>query len=331
MAILTFQYQNRLTEIVIEQGCLNNLNHFLTYQKLVIITDELVNSLYGYLWPNEIIITVPQGEKAKTIDVFNEVCLKLSQLDIDKKTALVAFGGGSIGDLTGFVASTYKRGLPFIQVPTTLLAQVDASIGGKNALNLNDIKNQIGTIYQPNQILVDSSLLSTLDKREFNNGMAEIIKYAILFDEVMFKQIENNTFNLDELIKRSIEYKSMITTKDEQDFNERAVLNFGHTFGHILEQLSSFKLKHGEAIAWGMLYETTDPFLHNRLKAVFSNYGLLKSHLFEPKDLISYLKQDKKNLNNQLLMVDLKAIGLYQLKKKSINEISKEVTREHFW
>ena len=234
-------------EIEIQSGSIKN--RFLPNG--FVITDKNLFQNYEDIIGDKGFVIEP-GEKSKSTEIFLEIINKLN--DADK---IVAFGGGVVGDLAGFVASIYKRGIKLIQVPTTLLAMIDSSIGGKNGINLNKRKNYLGTIYQPEKIFIDPSFLETLSIKEFRNGIAEIIKYSILFGKPSLQRIEEgiriSDLDLPQIIYQCCLIKTEVVEQDEKDKNYRHVLNFGHTIGHALELV--YHLTHGEAISIGMIKE----------------------------------------------------------------------------
>ena len=208
--------------------------------------------------PSLEIIEVPDGEEYKSIDTVLFILDKLFQAKFDRKSTLIALGGGVIGDMTGFTASMYQRGIDFIQMPTTLLAQVDASVGGKTGVNNRYGKNLIGAFYQPKAVYIDPEFLETLPKREFAAGVAEAIKMAIMFDREFYNSIQESDLskpkNVVELIAKSVELKANVVNQDEKESGVRAVLNYGHTFGHVVENLTNYsRYLHGEAVAIGMV------------------------------------------------------------------------------
>jgi len=237
--------------------------------KLVIITNPVVKKLYGQSLGQNLIksgfevttLEIPDGEEQKSLDTAGRLYQELTNTYAERTTPILALGGGVIGDLVGFVAATYQRGVPLVQIPTTLLAQVDSSIGGKVAVNHGQLKNNIGAFYQPKVVITDTSTLKTLDTREFNNGLAEVIKSAVVRDVDFFAFIEENLDNiksldndaLEEIVSRSAKIKAEIVEKDEKDLGLRSILNYGHTVGHAIETASDFKTTHGEAVAIGML------------------------------------------------------------------------------
>jgi 3-dehydroquinate synthase len=208
--------------------------------------------------PSVEVIEVPDGEEYKTFQSVLSILDRLFQAKFDRKSTLIALGGGVIGDMTGFTASMYQRGIDFIQVPTTLLAQVDASVGGKTGVNNSYGKNLIGAFYQPKAVYIDPYFLTTLPKREFAAGVAEAIKMAVMFDKEMFDFISSSSLEKEEnivnLIAKSVTLKAKVVNQDEKESGIRAVLNYGHTFGHVIENLTHYsKYLHGEAVAIGMV------------------------------------------------------------------------------
>jgi 3-dehydroquinate synthase len=205
------------------------------------------------------LITIPAGEKSKTLDQAGAICDQMIAAGLDRQSFVIGVGGGMIGDIAGFVAAIYHRGIPHVQVPTTLLAMVDSSIGGKTGVNTSDGKNLVGAFHHPSLVIDDVEILKTLPPREFNQGFAEVIKHAVVADAEMFWALKNMQANdplaLQSLIKRNVEIKSKIVAKDERDqTGDRAILNFGHTVGHAIERVGGYrKFLHGEAVSLGIV------------------------------------------------------------------------------
>jgi 3-dehydroquinate synthase len=267
-------------------------------QKTAVVTNPTVNRLYGQRVLKTLTaadframpVEIPDGEQYKTLDWANAVFTALLINTFDRRSPLVALGGGVIGDLTGFAASCYMRGVPFVQVPTTLLAMVDSSVGGKTGVNHPLGKNMIGAFYQPRLVLMDLDALKTLPKEELLSGMAEVIKYGVIWDRELFDFLEKNRekiLNLEEgplghIIRRSCEIKADVVSKDEREGGLRAILNFGHTVGHAVETLSDYTSRHGEAVAIGMVYASKlahrtglcDAQVPERIEKLINAYGL---------------------------------------------------------
>jgi len=308
-------------------------------KKIAIITQDTVQTLYaeplnaalktsGY---DSRIITVPDGETSKSIEHLYAIITTLLQHSFERNDTLIACGGGVVGDLTGFVAATYLRGINFIQVPTTLLAQVDASIGGKTGINHEKGKNLIGAFYQPRAVIIDPSTLSTLPLREFRSGMAEVIKYGIISNPRLFSMLEEKSTQLstytfsdnvsiwESIIHASCKDKAEIVTKDERENNLRAILNFGHTIGHGIEAASGYsRYLHGECVAFGMIAATylslqlgkCDPTLLTKIRSLILAYGFLdKATRCDTNKIFDALMLDKKIKNGTLRFVLPKTIG----------------------
>ena len=204
------------------------------------------------------VVTIPDGEEYKTLATVESILNECFEHKLDRKSLLIAFGGGVIGDMTGFTASLYQRGIDFIQIPTTLLSQVDASVGGKTGVNTSYGKNLIGAFYQPKAVYIDPEFLKTLPPREFAAGVAEVVKMAVMFDKDFFTYLQTSDLrkeeNIKEMIRKSVELKASVVNQDEKEAGIRAVLNYGHTFGHVVENETNYKTYlHGEAVAIGMI------------------------------------------------------------------------------
>ncbi len=297
------------------------------------------------------VISIQCGERAKTFQVYKSLVEKLINKNVNRKSVIIAIGGGTLGDLTGFVASTVLRGLDFFLIPTTLLSQVDSSIGGKNGINTIYGKNLIGTFYQPKKVLIDISILDTLPKKEIRSGYAEIIKHALIKDYSFFCWLEENankllTLNksiLEQAIYKSIMIKLHYVIKDEKEFlvnnNSRAMLNFGHTIGHAVESSYNYKkFNHGEAISIGMITEAKiSNYLGllssndlDRIKKHFKKCGLkIYDHILTESKIISKLTKDKKNFQNNINFSLINKIGssifYKKLDKRTVTKILKNI------
>ncbi len=325
------------------------LNEFISTYKpstLFILVDENTNSLCLPILLQEIattitieIIEIESGEENKNLETCTGVWNALTELGADRKSLILNLGGGVITDLGGFVASTFKRGIACINIPTTLLSMVDASVGGKTGVDLGVLKNQIGLFSDPKMVLIDSRYLETLPKRELRSGLAEIIKYGLTYDTKVWNKIkEFKEFSINELtplIYRSIEIKNEITTKDPKEAGLRKVLNFGHTLGHaiesyFLEAKDKENLTHGEAIAIGMITETyisnvllnfPSEELHNIKKIILSIYNKVAINSSDYDAIIELLIHDKKNVNGQVNFVLLTKFEKFKLDCKVEKEL----------
>lgn len=288
--------------------------------KVMVVTNPTVHSLYGQVVIDSLtdagfevfLGEVPDGEKYKSMDSAQHLYDIAFESNLDRSSAIIALGGGVIGDLAGFVASTYMRGIPFIQVPTTLLAQVDSSVGGKVAVNHPKGKNIIGAFYQPRMVFADIKTLSTLAEREFKAGMAEVIKYGVIWDSDFFDYLEKhytdirnlNSESVSHIVEKSCSIKAHVVEQDETEESIRAILNYGHTFGHALEALTNYKnYVHGEAVAIGMVIAADvslglgklDSADRDRIETLVSTYGLpVKYPEINIDDIIESMGHDKK-------------------------------------
>jgi 3-dehydroquinate synthase len=284
----------------------------------------------------------PRGEKAKSFNVYKRVMKELIDFGLTRKSMIIGFGGGSICDLAGFVASTYMRGVQLVLIPTTLMAQVDAAIGGKNGINFIG-KNMIGTFYSPLKVIVDPTLLKTLNKKEYKSGLAEIVKYAVIAGEKFFRKLEENVEELtdpsseilDEIIAESIQVKKGIVEKDCKEEGLRMVLNYGHTIGHALEKISGFRMRHGYAISIGMIVESfiamkvlgLSKDVVFRIANLLKEFGLPIKLTATSKTLIDAMKYDKKFWYDKPLMAlpyDIGHIELVNVDREVIEECLKK-------
>jgi 3-dehydroquinate synthase len=330
MKEMSVNYRNQTVKILLGENLLER-TCFPTGVKYFILTDDNVGPLYLKKLINEIpnanYLVLPSGEGSKdTVNVLNIIGMLL-ELEFSKGDYFIALGGGVITDLSGFIASIYKRGMKMISIPTSLLGQVDSALGGKTGVNYSKdqltFKNQIGTIYHPEMILIDPNFLKTLPKAEFRSGLGEIIKYGLCFDQELFYQLFES-FSLTEIILPCLEIKAEVTLLDEFENSERKLLNYGHTIGHALESLSGFSLRHGEAIALGMLYETEDPLIKNELKRLYKLFDF-PGFEFSRMDLITYLKQDKKISRGRIQLPVLEEIGKVCLKEIDLEELLRRI------
>lgn len=301
--------------------------HFDT--KVAIITNPKVaglhlSSLLSKITAKELyIITVPDGEEYKNQDSINTILESLFNHKFNRKSMLIAFGGGVIGDITGFAASIYQRGINFVQVPTTLLSQVDASVGGKTGMNNSYGKNLIGAFHQPKAVLIDHEFLTTLPAREFGAGVAEIVKMAVTFNKEFFEFLENTDLSdpkvLQEVIKQAVQTKASVVAKDEKEQGIRAALNYGHTFGHVIENETKYKkYLHGEAVAIGMVMANETAVAMGlmstneakRIKNLLEKYSLPTSHTIANTE--SFYKTfflDKKSSDSSVTFIIPVGIG----------------------
>jgi 3-dehydroquinate synthase len=309
------------------------------YSKVILVIDENVFRLWENRFTQFEYLIVPSGEEQKSLVFVEKLVQGLIALGADRSTLLVGVGGGVVCDITGFLGAVFMRGIDFGFAPTTLLAQVDAAIGGKNGVNTGDYKNMIGTIVQPKFILTDLLFLNTLPVIEFANGMAEIIKHGCIADATYFSYIESNVEaitkrQLDVLrfvIQRSVEIKASIVAQDERESGLRKLLNYGHTFGHAIEK--KFGLPHGYSVSLGIMLVNTLVVIPQNLKAdeslrirqLLANFGLPVNYEEYPiKELLELVLHDKKRLSDELHLITLKTIGQAEIVPFKIDKLTKE-------
>lgn len=311
------------------------LEKLVDKQQAVLITDENIFRHYQKKFGGWNTIVIKAGESFKVQDTINSIIEQLIGFGADRKTFLVGIGGGVVTDITGYAAAVYMRGLSFGFVPTSILAMVDASIGGKNGIDVGVYKNLVGTIRQPDFLLYDPALLKSLPKEEWTNGFAEIIKHASIKDAALFRELEKNkpTFYqkdkaaLSRLIRRNVVIKSTVVQKDEFEKGDRRLLNFGHTLGHAIENL--YELSHGQAISIGMVAacmiseELTNFKDTDRVIATLKKYGLPTQADFDAKDVLNVLRMDKKKEKDSMNYVLLNKIGQGIVKTVPIVQLDK--------
>lgn len=340
---LTVDLSHSSYDIIIQKGLLNYLSKEISEvfkgKKIFILTDKNVDKFYGDRVFKELSdfgydtkkLVLEAGEETKSFFTLPKIYDELLNFKLTRSDLIITLGGGVIGDLGGFVASTYLRGISFIQVPTTLLAQVDSSVGGKVGIDLDRGKNLVGSFYHPKKVIIDPEVLKSLSDRVFNDGMAEVIKYGCIkdkdfFDKLMkYKDKEEVMNNIEYIIHNCCKIKKEVVEKDEKDTGERMLLNFGHTIGHAIEKYYKYnKYTHGEAVAIGMYEITkiseasfeTEKGTADIIKNILIKYNLpykLDIDLNEIKETISL---DKKNINNKLNLIFLNKIGESKIVKR---------------
>jgi 3-dehydroquinate synthase len=340
--VIKVNLKNNSYKIFIGTNIINNIDkyhkeYFNNRSRIVIYDKILSNSIYlkkliKKLGNNTNSISVSSGEKSKSIDGLNNLYNKLFSHNVDRNSVIYAFGGGVIGDLAGFAASTYMRGIDYVQVPTTLLSLIDSSVGGKTAINSSFGKNLIGSFYQPKLVLADINTLDSLPKKQMISGYSEMVKYGLINNKKFFLWLEKNGQNILEKNKKDLEYgiyiccksKAEIVKKDEKEKDKRALLNLGHTFGHALERMANFKrFTHGEAVAVGTILAFKYSYELNYCKEedlnrVNNHFNDMKlpneiNHLFKnnvkANDIINSMKLDKKTVNSIIKLILVKGIG----------------------
>ncbi|MDX4061741.1 3-dehydroquinate synthase [Aliarcobacter skirrowii] len=317
-------------------------------RKVVVVTNPTVSSFHSEYLKTKLsareltICTIADGEEYKNMQTLEMILDSCFEAKLDRKSLLVAFGGGVIGDMTGFAASIYQRGVDFIQIPTTLLSQVDASVGGKTGINNKYGKNLVGTFHQPKAVYIDSAFLKTLPKREFGAGIAEIIKMAVCFNKDFFEWLEKNDLNdeknIDIAIQKSVQTKAWVVSQDEKEQGLRAALNYGHTFGHVIENLTKYKTYlHGEAVGIGMCMANSlavklgimSKENEQRVKNLLEKYNIPTTFKIDNvEDFYEHFYLDKKSSNSKIKFIVPIEIGdckiTDEIKKEDVIEVLKE-------
>lgn len=345
MKKLVLNAENRSYNIFCGQGILSQIDTIfdLNAEKICIITDTNVAPLYLESLKNAIKKDIFQfiytaGEASKTLETCSAVYNYLAKNGFTKSDLIIALGGGVCGDLTGFIAATYLRGIKYYSIPTTLLAQVDSSVGGKCGVDISYGKNLVGAIYQPYGVMIDTDFLKTLSKSDFADGMAEVIKYGFIYDRSIYdKCLENLQENLFDIIFRCVDIKREIVEADEFDNGLRMILNFGHTIGHAIEQLGNFsRYTHGQAVAIGMAYASKlseisgigCKGLYKEVTDVLNFLGLPVKTDYKTEDILPVLLNDKKVRNGRLNFILLKEIGsslIYKIDSQNAGEFIEQV------
>lgn len=333
-------------EVRIEPGLLNRVGEQLLAAlgkpcSVMVIADDTVASLYGKAVEESLTqsgfathsFTFPHGEEHKTLAVWQDMLFALAESRLTRTDLVLALGGGVTGDMAGFAAAAYLRGIRFVQLPTTLLAMVDSSVGGKTGLNLPMGKNLAGAFHQPSLVLCDPETLATLPRETLLDGVAEAIKMGVLGDEGMFSWFEDGAYGAqtEEIIQRCVRQKARLVAEDELDRGSRQMLNLGHTLGHAIETLSHYEISHGRAVAAGMLYAARlsqglglcNELCPQRIAAALERCGLPTSAPYPAAELLERVLMDKKRAGNILTLVLPKAIGECMLFPVPVQELSR--------
>lgn len=316
--------------VYVGSGLLARANEFFDLdRRVLIVTDDGVPSEYSKkllsLCRDGFIVTVPQGEGSKTLDTVSLLLREMMAHSFNRHDCVVAVGGGVVGDLSGFAASCYMRGIDFYNIPTTVLSSVDSSVGGKTGVNLDGIKNIVGAFKQPRSVIADIELLGSLPKRQVSNGLSESVKMALTFDSDLFELFEREDPEkfLEDIICRSIELKIAVVEQDEKEMGLRRVLNFGHTVGHGIESLG-LGYYHGECVALGMLPMCTDK-VRERLIPVLKKLGLPTSAEYDIDLCLDAVSHDKKAINDGISVVVVNEVGSFEITKMTVAEIKNKI------
>lgn len=316
--------------IFLERGSLEKASEYLNLdRKVLIVTDDGVPKVYSQTVAKQckspFIITLRQGEASKSFENYKMLLGKMVEYGFTRTDCVVAVGGGVVGDLSGFVASSFMRGVDFYNIPTTVLSQVDSSIGGKVAIDFEGYKNIVGAFYPPKAVIIDANTLETLYKRQISNGLCESVKMAMTCDAVLFEIFEKDNMDIDLIIEKSLKIKRYVVEEDEKETGLRKILNFGHTLAHAIETQSGLKdIYHGEAVALGMIPMCSDE-AKVRLLPVLKKLKLPTEFNFDISTVLDAVCHDKKADGNDITVIFVPEIGKYEMKKISINEFKRGV------
>lgn len=339
--VLDIIMKDKEYQVIIERGILNKASSVLGFDKktskILIVTDDGIPVQYVDTLKNNIIntnsnntvfvYTIKQGEESKSFINYSSILDYLIDNEFTRTDTVIALGGGVVGDLAGFVSATYMRGISFINIPTTLLSQVDSSIGGKTAIDKKGYKNLVGAFYPPEKVLIDPNVLATLDKRQFMAGLVEALKMGLTSDKDLYELIKtsNDIYkDIDIVIEKALRVKKDVVEKDPHEKHLRKILNFGHTIGHAIESSGKFNLLHGECVGIGLLY-MVPTVLEEEIKAVLIKYNLpIKSDIentISKEDLFKYISLDKKRSNKDITIIEVKVPGTFEINKINLEEI----------
>ena len=334
--IINVDLGERSYDIVLLRGALDSIGNYLKLdRRVLIVTDTGVPAEYAQkvadASKSPTVVTVDEGEESKSFAVIEKLCRVMLENGFTRGDCVVAVGGGVVGDLSGFAAASYMRGIDFYNVPTTVLSQVDSSIGGKVAINLDNVKNIVGAFYQPKKVVIDPEVLKTLPRRQIANGFAEAIKMGLTSDERLFEIFENEDAyeNVDEIIERALKVKKYVVEQDEKESGLRKILNFGHTVGHGIESAGELsELYHGECVALGMLPMCGDD-VRERLLKVLKKLGLTSKLDCNVDKVISAMEHDKKvSCDNDITVTYVEEVGSFRLVKISMDELKEKIRKE---
>ncbi len=332
--IIPVKHENGGYDIVLERGALSRIAEYIPLsRRVLIVTDDGVPAQYAQTVAEQCshpyIVTVPAGEGTKCFDSYKFLLGRMIEYSFSRADCVVAVGGGVVGDLSGFVAATYMRGIDFYNVPTTFLSQVDSSVGGKVAIDFDGIKNIVGSFYPPKKVVIDPDVLRTLAPRQLSAGIAESVKMAASCDGELFRLLEESTdFGADceRIIEGSLRIKKRVVEEDPHEKGLRRVLNFGHTIGHAIESAKAGELLHGECVAIGMLPMCSDG-VRERIAAVLEKYSLPTSVTVDAEELIPYMLHDKKKTADGVTVVWVGEIGSFEFKTAGMAELKNYLMR----
>lgn len=321
--------------IRIEKGSLNHITDWIDPKRAtMVVTDDGIPQK----WVAKVLEQLPDaslfvfkaGEASKSLQTYEQLLLAMSEAGLNRKSQVVALGGGVVGDLAGFAAASYMRGVDFYNIPTTALAQVDSSVGGKTAVDLGGIKNIVGAFWQPKAVIIDPDVLETLDPRQTAAGLAEALKMALCFDKDLVDAFEKEPLDLEEILAKAVDLKRRVVEEDEKEAGLRKVLNFGHTIGHAIEgsaEGEEFEYLHGECVAAGILYFIEDPALKKRVQAIEETLNLPQITRFDKEKARGLLRHDKKGNVGGIDCVVLDGLETFRFERLSPEAIDARLER----
>jgi 3-dehydroquinate synthase len=331
--VINVHTKDREYPVYVERGVLKRAKELIGREGHVfIVSDDGVDEKWlaclKAQYPDAPVHLFPNGEASKNLKVWSEILEDMLDHNVSRNDTVIALGGGVVGDMAGFAAASYMRGIHYVNIPTTTLSQIDSSIGGKTAVDLSGRKNCVGAFWQPDMVLVDPDTLSTLSRRHFHNGLAEAVKEGLIRDEGLFELFESDSWqdHLDEIIERSLIIKRDVVEKDERESGERKLLNFGHTFGHAYETYYGLDgYYHGECVAMGMMAVLENEEIRTRLKAVLKRLDLPYENDADPKETAKLVRNDKKADHDKITIVQVSQIGHGFLEEWTMADVERKL------
>ncbi len=326
--IIPVKTENGGYNIYLERGAITRAGEYFNLDRnVLIVTDSGVPREYAETVATQcresMILVFPQGEESKNFDTYKSMLEALVKGDFTRTDCVVAVGGGVVGDMAGFAAATFMRGIDFYNIPTTVLSQVDSSVGGKTAIDFGGLKNIVGAFHQPKGVIIDPDTLKTLPDRQISNGLSEAVKMALTHDEELFAMFESDDFNIDTVIERSIKIKRSVVEADEKESGLRKVLNFGHTVGHAIES-NTPSLYHGECVALGMLPMCSNE-VRERLVPVLEKLMLPVKIDCDTQKIIETMSHDKKMAGDMISVVRVETAGTFNITKIKFSDFADEI------
>ncbi len=323
--IIPVKTENGGYNIYLERGALGRAKEYFNLNRnVLVVTDDGVPREYAEAVASQcresMIIVFPQGEASKNFDTYKSILEALVRGDFTRSDCVVAVGGGVVGDMAGFAAATFMRGIDFYNIPTTVLSQVDSSVGGKTAIDFDGYKNIVGAFHQPKGVIIDPETLKTLPERQISNGLAETVKMALTHDSELFAMFESGNFDIDTVIERSIKIKRSVVEADEKESGLRKVLNFGHTVGHAIES-NTPALYHGECVALGILPMCSDE-VRQRLLPVLEKLNLPTAVDCATQKIIDTMSHDKKMAGDMISVVKVENIGKFSIENLKFSDFA---------